>query len=377
MADEITLHTGFSRSVTIVSNTFIDYFMAEANGEYVKIYLYLLRSLNKDNTEFSISAMAEKLGHTQLDIQRALKYFEERHLLCLEYDSAHTLRGICLLDPDRAGNYYAPATLSVTPQRFTIPMTASTLPIPAPMAPIQTGMAVQPRVEREPEPKTYSPEEIAALNENEDVRELLFIAEQYMQHPLTVNDTNMLLFWYDELHLSADVVEYLIEFCVEKGHNSIHYMNKVALSWAGDGVETIEDARTRNNIYSQSYYAVMKAFGISGRSLIPEEQSYIEKWTKKYHLSLEVISEACRRTVANTGQVNFKYADKILSSWFENSVDSLTDVEKIDKAHNDVAPRGKKKPKDGGNGAVKTKFHNFEDRDNNYDNLELKLLDIK
>ena len=33
----------FRMEATVVANTFIDQYMAAANGEYVKVYLYLLR----------------------------------------------------------------------------------------------------------------------------------------------------------------------------------------------------------------------------------------------------------------------------------------------------------------------------------------------
>ena len=35
-------------NVTMVSNEFIDTYMAAANGEYVKVFLYLLRHENRD-----------------------------------------------------------------------------------------------------------------------------------------------------------------------------------------------------------------------------------------------------------------------------------------------------------------------------------------
>ena len=50
----ITLHSDSQTSATSVSNIFIDEYMSDANGEFVKIYLYLLRSSVKLR-----SAMAE------------------------------------------------------------------------------------------------------------------------------------------------------------------------------------------------------------------------------------------------------------------------------------------------------------------------------
>ena len=88
MAD-ITLHTSNDAGVTCVSNAFIDEYMKDANGEFVKIYLYLLRLLGQDELDIDISVLAEKLDHTERDVKRALSYWEKCKLLSLEYNSCH------------------------------------------------------------------------------------------------------------------------------------------------------------------------------------------------------------------------------------------------------------------------------------------------
>lgn len=39
------------------ANLFLDNYMPEANGEYVKIYLYLLRCLKSDTQSFPLSSL--------------------------------------------------------------------------------------------------------------------------------------------------------------------------------------------------------------------------------------------------------------------------------------------------------------------------------
>ena len=58
----------FQVDATLVSNEFIDRYLAEANGEYVKVYLYLLR--HKDEP-VSLERIADGLNHTEADIRRA------------------------------------------------------------------------------------------------------------------------------------------------------------------------------------------------------------------------------------------------------------------------------------------------------------------
>ena len=90
----IKLHSDSPVSATSVSNTFIDEYMSDANGEFVKIYLYLLRLMNAPQASFSISSIADKFEHTEKDVKRALAYWERMHLLQLEYDNDKNLTGI-------------------------------------------------------------------------------------------------------------------------------------------------------------------------------------------------------------------------------------------------------------------------------------------
>ncbi len=64
--------------VTVVSDEFIDEHMAKASGEYVKVYLYLLRHEGEDVTAEDIAAA---LDHTEADVRRALRYWEKAGVL--------------------------------------------------------------------------------------------------------------------------------------------------------------------------------------------------------------------------------------------------------------------------------------------------------
>ena len=59
---------------TLVPNVFIDKYMAEANGEFVKVYLCLLRT--QGTAEISVESLAERLDLSERSVDRALKYLE-------------------------------------------------------------------------------------------------------------------------------------------------------------------------------------------------------------------------------------------------------------------------------------------------------------
>ena len=80
----IQLHNDCPATDTIVPNQFIDRFMPSANGEFVKVYLYLLRSMQSHASNCTISAIADCFNNTEMDVIRALRYWQKTGLLHLE-----------------------------------------------------------------------------------------------------------------------------------------------------------------------------------------------------------------------------------------------------------------------------------------------------
>ena len=178
-----------------------------------------------------------------------------------------------------------------------------------------------------------------------------------------------MLYFYDQLHFSVDLVEYLVEYCVCKGSSSIHYIEKVGLAWAEAGITTVSQAKERTITYRRNTFAIMKAFGINDRNPVQPELDYIEKWLGTYDFTLDLVLEACRRTMDRLHKPNFDYADKILQSWSEKKVHTLADVERLDQEHQKKNST-RKKP----SAARATGFTNFQQRDYDFDKLEEMLL---
>ena len=340
---KINLYSDKNTTATSVSNVFIDEYMSGANGEFVKIYLYLLRQLNSVDAGFSLSEIADKFEHTEKDVKRALCYWERMQLLHLDYDTNENLVGIRLLDAlSKTGSTNAASE--------------------------QTG--ADKTLKAAPVKKSYSADDIKQFTEQEAVMELVFIAEQYLGRTLTATDLNAIFYFYDELKLSIELIEYLIEYCVSNRHTSIRYIEKVALAWAENGYQTVEQAKQANGQYNQTYSAVMKAMGISGRSLVSAETAYIDKWKNDFGFSIELIQKACEKTIQAIHEPSFEYTDRILSNWKLNNISSLEDVAKADTDHQKRKKAATTAPRT----VSKNKFNNFDQRSYDYDQLEKMLL---
>ena len=76
----------------------------------------------------------------------------------------------------------------------------------------------------------------------------------------------------------------------------MRYIEKVALSWADLHITTADEARAQSETHQKACFAVLKAFGLGGRMPAAGEAEYINKWTRTYGFSIDLILEACRRT---------------------------------------------------------------------------------
>ncbi len=359
MSKFITLAADQPSGVTVISNIFIDHYLPQANGEFVKIYIYMLRWLStRKHRPFSIECIADTLNMTENDVLRALKYWEQQHLLLLSWED-NDLTGIQLLL-----SVFHPVMETPEPE-------PAAEPEPEPAKPAIPEKAADPI--QEEAPKAYSMQEISGFTEGADGQELLFIIQQYLGHPLSPGDVNVVYYMYDGLGFSTELIEYLFEYCVSGGHTHMRYIEKVALNWSQQQIKTVEEARMQTESYNQVVFSVMKAYGLGNRMPTPGETEFITKWEKTYGFSQELILEACKRTMMSVHTPSFDYTDKILSNWKASGVFSMRDVEAADKVFNEnkqaaSRPQAPAKAKPAGN-----RFHNFHQRTYDYEDLEKKL----
>ena len=339
MTRTLTLKNRFQGNTTIVENDFIDHYMAKANGEYVKVYLLLLRHLHADNRALSISALADYLECTEKDVLRAFKHWSKVGLLKIDYDDAGNICGLSI------GNDTTPTETKKAPVE-------AVLVAPTPVVP--------------KEPKSKSKEIQAEL------RQLYFVIEQYIGKPLSASELKKINFFFDTLNFSIDLIEYLIEYCVENGHRSFHYIESVALAWSDSGIKTVEEAKVNTSTYTKNSFSILNAFGIKGRGPAPAEMAFIKKWTSEYGFSLELIIEACNRTINNTHKADFKYADSILSNWLAKDVHDLNGVAREDAAYQQT--KTAKKQSVTKTPVTNNRFNNFEGRSYDMSSLEQQLL---
>ena len=376
----INISSDIATSFTTVSDIFIDQYMPKANGEFVKVYLYLLRATGSGAGIATISEIADHFSNTEADIVRALNYWASEDILQVQTGADGQITGINLCSLAVSGIQAAQSNIQsvVADNAAQNNSTANIQMQDSVVEKLKSQATDKPA----PSQKEYTLDEIKEFRKNPDISELFFIIETYLKHTLSSTDTNMVLYWLDELHFSTDLVEYLVEYCITKGHSSLRYMNKVALGWADAGIKTVDQAKDDAAAHSQIYYTVMKALGITGRNLVDSEVSLINKWVGEYGFDIELVKAACSKTISAIQKPSFEYTDSILANWRKKDVHTLKDVEVLDanfakankasatgSSQGTNAANGSSKPKSNNSGS-KNKFNNFNQRNNDYDKLE-------
>lgn len=357
---ELKLTKYVQTNATVLDNEFIDHYMVRANGEYVKVYLLLLRHMNQSSGYLSVSELADLLECTEKDILRALRYWKSEGLLDYLDDTPD--------DPSPKSTAPSPAASSGLHDVQSGYMTSS---IPADSVSDSAALA-----------STTNIQQYRSRKERAEFKELLFVAEQYLGKTLSATDIDQITYFYDTLNMSAELIEYLIEYCVENGHKSMHYINKVALSWHEENITTVNLAKTSSFLYNKNCYCVLNAYGIKGRGPAVSEIAYIRKWSEEYGFALEVILEACDRTMNSIHQPSFDYTDSILKRWKDKNVRQLKDIDAVDADYRKEKERAKELAKERKRqqqaqkpvSSQNNKFNNFDGRSYDMNDLERRLV---
>ena len=308
----ITINTDRKFSATVVPNIFIDRYMPSANGAYVKVYLYLLRCLSSSEIGFSLCSAADAMEETEKDILRALSYWEKHQVLSLT-KSGDAISGITLLDLNHATEplpeLQQPAGMLISLEQHRKDMQAQSI-------------YTRP---------VYSEEELDKMRQQNDLAFVLNAVELYLERLLTPQDINLVAYLNEGLKFSADLILHLYEYCISRNKKKCEYIEKVAISWHQNGIDTVAKAQEYTLQYDACFNAVNKGFSL-GRTPIGPERDYIKKWCS-YHFAPAIIEEACNRTILNIGKPDFKYTDRILDSWHSSGVAKIEDIKALDDHH--------------------------------------------
>lgn len=319
-----------ANNFTPVNNVFIDKYMLKARGEFVKVYILLLKYSMSGEPGISSSILAAKLNLLESDIMNALLYWNEE--------------GVIKLNPIDKMNNFNIEFIDLVDSEDTYKKNIDLL---------------------------------SALSQSNN-KDMLRDIENLIGRTLSPSEMSNYLSWQSEFNFSSELILILIEYCLSKGKNDSRYFEKVALSWFDAGVKTVDDAQnliTKHEDKWTKIRNILNYLGIKNSDIMKPHQDMIEKWLFQYNFSIEVILKACDICSQRLNRADFRYIDGILAKWFKDNITTLEDI-----ATKDVNKQTQIQNNNYKNNNINfhkdkpSNFANFTQRKYDYDKLEKQLL---
>jgi len=280
-AMKIETNTSLLLGDTAVSDIFINEYLLEADGDFVKVYLYCLFLL-KHSKEISMLDLSKKTGLQLERVKAAVEYFNRVGIM------VSSPKGILLCDLKEK----------------------------------EINRLYNPKLSTSPE------DAVDKLNRNKRRSEVITaINNRFFQGIMSPAWFNDIATIFDKFQFEDDVVYSLFNYCYDKHALHRNYLFAVAEGWFSEGIKTTCDL----DLYYQKYEkcnklkkTICKKLGIS-RMLTEYEEAFINKWSMEFGYDLDVIEIALKKTTAKTNP-NFAYLNKIISSWNEKSLHTKDEI---------------------------------------------------
>lgn len=319
---------------TTISNIFIDRYMPEANGEFVKLYIYLIRLL-QDNIGATVSSIADKMSCQEKDVCRGIKYWISKGILDLKYDKAEDTYSITLLkleeEEEKESSYESDDYLMniIAFQKNEKKTAAKKEEIAETVNEVTpVSSETTPVTKKNPSKKRLTQNQLNLKLQDPELMDLRDEAEAYFQRELAQEDMNSLIYIHDELHFSFDLCEYLLEYCGEIKKTDSKFYEKVAINWYENEITTRAEAKEFTLRYFTLYGKILEKLGIQWHSINVKEKSFINKWTTTFLFDNAIILKACEIAIVNSpSKATFNYVDGILTKWHAAGVKTLKDVD--------------------------------------------------
>ncbi len=208
---------------TCISNDFLDKYMADANGDYIKVYLFLLRHRGE---RFEIRDAADALNLTDHDIERAVRYWEKQGVF---RDGAGKAveQAITVEEHAEESEQILEAAAAAESMSGKAKTEAAVSAVPGDAA----------------EMEAVSDGSLEDVKDDEEFAGILFVARHVLPSLPTGKQVDVLEFMYRELSMNAELIEFLLEYCAGLGKTTSRYLQAVAINWHEQGIATVKQAK--------------------------------------------------------------------------------------------------------------------------------------
>lgn len=165
----------------------------------------------------------------------------------------------------------------------------------------------------------------------EDTRLAFLLREAQLKfgRNLKQNESQLLVYLYDDCGMDPSVILLLLEHASREGKCNLSFVKKTASHWLSQGVETVTDAEriiTEQARQNLAWSIVQKAFGIDRRNPSAKELGYSKLWINEWKISPELLKAAYDACVDQKTKLSFPYVAKIIESWHKDGITTPSQI---------------------------------------------------
>ena len=285
-------------SDTLVPDIFINEYLPALKSEYVKIYLYCLFLVGK-NQNPSIQDLALQLDIPLETVKKGLHFMDNLNIL------SWTEEGILIKDLKEIeiNKFYRPKSTSLPEE-----------------AAESSKLSIRRR------------QVIEAIN------------NEFFSSVMAISWYGDIDLWFGQYGFDEDVMYMLFRHCRDNGGLRKTYITKVAENMYTKGVKNSFDFER----YVREYEELKAVSGqiqkkLKLRRRVDEYQmEYVDKWINKYGYSFDIIELALRKT-ANRPDAAFPYFDSILTGWYNLKLDTVEKIQSHEERYKNDNAAGYKR----------------------------------
>ncbi|MBR0598335.1 DnaD domain protein [Sinanaerobacter chloroacetimidivorans] len=264
---------------TSVENIFINEYMTDAPGDYVKVYLFALMYADFDML-MSNDTIAKHLSMADEDVLKAWSYWESKGVIRKNYE--------------KAGDKF----------RYQVEF-------------INLKELVYGQKVKEKKAEGKIPSHLKEQMDNDVIRNMYSEIERIIGRLFEGKEPAEILSWITDYNATPEMVIYAYSYCVKKKNRSNHkYVAAVVKEWVNQGLKTLEQIEdyleeTDNRHYL--YKRVLRALGFM-RNATEEEKRIMDVWFDEMGFGIDKVLDACKKT-SGISNPNINYINSILKAW--------------------------------------------------------------
>ena len=263
-----------------IPDVFFTEYLSYANGDYVKIYMYMI-FLAKYGKDIKVNDLAKKLQLPLKTIQEGIKFWEEQKVITKK-NTGYVLNNLQEIELHKLYN---------------------------------------PKI-------TSSPEELEKTAKNQyRSKAIENINNEFFQGIMSPSWYSDIDLWFKKYNFDEEVMIALFRVCFN--HSALHrnYIQTVAESWAQNKVKTFNDLELymeKQEKLKSIGHTISKKLNLN-RQLSQYEEGYVSRWNVDYGYNFDIIELALKKTTSKSN-ISFEYLDKIITDWHERKLKTPAEI---------------------------------------------------